>query len=138
MAKLAGKGLYAKRESPLRGGTAAESIDNYMREQRDMENTMSDERSKMAAGARGDIRGFMDALEPVRYRYREGTPADDGGITHYGVIAQDAERSPVGKTMVREDPRSGYKMIDGREATQATLAAVADLNDRLRKIEGRR
>jgi hypothetical protein len=90
---------------------------------------LSDKRSKQnVAPADREIRGFMDAIHPEKYAYRS-----DPEITHYGVMAQDMEHSPVGRTAVREI--DGYKRIDPNEAQTITLAALANLNKRLAAME---
>lgn len=52
-----------------------------------------------------------------------------------GVMAQDIERSPVGRQVVKNTP-SG-KMLDVPQLTGALAAAIGRLNERLRSVEGR-
>ena len=100
--------------------------------------TGSDERIKKdIQPADHDIRSFLDALHAKRYEYRDpGEPGQTPG-EHYGVIAQDAERSKVGRTIVDEGP-DGHKGFDVRNAFSALLASTADLHARLNALEGRR
>jgi hypothetical protein len=80
--------------------------------------------------ARQDIQDFMDHLESFAYKYT--TDIYDGG-EHYGVMAQDVERSKVGKTIVLETDEGKY--IHMGLGFGALLASVSNLNERLRKLE---
>lgn len=75
-----------------------------------------------------DMRRFLDALQPYQFEYK-GQPG-----THYGVMAQDAERSPVGDSFVEDGP-GGVKTLDPNQGFGAVLAALANLNKRLEGVE---
>lgn len=51
----------------------------------------------------------------------------------YGVMAQDLERSPVGRSMVVDTPEG--KVVDTNKAAMASLAANARLNERVEELE---
>lgn len=93
----------------------------------------SDERLKTNVDyekAGDDLKGFLDALNPARFDYKSET---HGGKENYGFMAQDAEKSRVGKSMVVETPDG--KAIDSKRALMAAIASVAHLNKRLTKVE---
>lgn len=81
---------------------------------------------------------MMDALGGgIAYRYKPGVPGTDPGEQHYGTTTQDLRQTPMGASMVKRDPASGYEAIDTREAVGPVLASLGNLNQRLRKLEGR-
>lgn len=90
---------------------------------------LSDRRMKENVhDADDDMRRFLDALRPYQFEYK-GQPG-----THYGVMAQDAERSPVGDSFVENGP-GGVKTLDPNQGFGAVLAALANLNKRLEGVE---
>lgn len=92
---------------------------------------LSDRRAKDdISPADADMRKFLDDLQAYQFRYK-GQP----GI-HYGVMAQDAERSPVGSTFVEHGP-GGIKTLDPNQGFGAVLAALANINERLKGVEHR-
>lgn len=89
------------------------------------------ENIKPKENASGDIEAFMNALKPYMYNYKN---EKHGSGEKMGVMAQDLEKSEVGKTMVDQAP-DGTKMVDTNKAIGAVLAAVADINRKLKKLE---
>ncbi len=93
----------------------------------------SDERQKTdVRDADRDIEDFLSALAAKRYRYKAGAGEPPG--EHFGVMAQDVEDTPVGRTMVRETPKG--KALDARPGLGVLLAAMANVHDRVSKLEG--
>lgn len=94
---------------------------------------MSDERLKTDIEDAGDdLDSFLDALTTNRYRYKE--PKKDGEGERVSVMAQDLERTAVGKTFVRSTPRG--KQVDYAAGFGVNLASLARLHKRIRKLEG--
>lgn len=91
----------------------------------------SDRRAKedISAVPPSAFREFLAAAEPNRWRYK-GQPEP-----HIGPMAQDLERSEIGRTMVRDTPDG--KAIDIPAATTALIATFADMHRRVSKLEGR-
>jgi len=111
--------------------------DNLMRP----DGTVSDERAKTAvADARGDIDRMLDGLAtsrgPVSFVYRDPAAAEAAGGRVTGVMAQDLERSPAGKSMVADTPAG--KVVDAKKAAMVALAASARLHERLKQLEDER
>lgn len=79
-----------------------------------------------------EIEAFLSALAAKRYQYKPEAGEEPG--EHYGVMAQDVEKSPVGRTMVRDTPKG--KALDGRPGLGVLLAAMANMHDRMSKLEG--
>jgi hypothetical protein len=90
----------------------------------------SDERAKVnISGADKQIEDFLSHLASKKFEYRPGM--GDGPGPRVGVMAQDLEESPVGRTLVNEGP-DGMKRVDttGR-MPMMLLAAMADIHKRL-------
>lgn len=90
----------------------------------------SDERLKenVTDGSK-DIRGFLDAIGTHKYKYKD---EKWGKGPHVSVMAQELEKTPVGKQMVIDTAEG--KMVDYGKGFAAILAAQADLNKRLKSM----
>ncbi len=75
---------------------------------------------------------FLDSLTSYKYKYKN--PAKHGSGDRVGVMAQDLEKSDAGAQMVSEGEDG--KMIDYAKSGPTILASLADINERLRKMEG--
>jgi len=97
----------------------------------------SDERAKDKGGDAGnpDVDDFLEKTKAYWWRYKRGERWDDGGRQHIGPMAQDLQRTKVGRTMVVEDPRTGMLGVDTGQAYGAMLAGLTHLNDRIDSIE---
>lgn len=88
---------------------------------------LSDEEEKTDIQPAGvDIDEFMASLDPKKFRYKD--PSKDGADEgeQVGVMAQDLEKTPVGRTMVK-NTKDGKK-IDPLRAISVMLAALAELS----------
>ena len=83
------------------------------------------------------VESFMDALKSYTYEYKNKKNGDkenpDGKVT--SVMAQDLEKSELGKQMVKESPEG--KMVDYAQGMAPLFAAIAELNSRTKKLEGK-
>lgn len=94
---------------------------------------MSDEREKEnISEGNGAIDRMLASLQAKEYNYKDSANGEGDKV---GVMAQDLEKSEVGSRMVEENSE-GKKMIKGEDFMGTTLASLARLNERLRKIEG--
>jgi hypothetical protein len=93
---------------------------------------LSDERVKENIhDVPGDVmRDFLASLQPQSWRYR----GDDQ--PRVGPMAQDIEKSPIGRTLVRETPIG--KAIDHGAAITAMLGALGDVGKRIAALESAR
>ncbi len=92
----------------------------------------SDERSKTGVNP---LHATMDGIEPVAFNYRD--PERDGAGRRAGVIAQQLEATPMGRSIVHQD-ESGRKVIEGSGGLSLALAAAADQHRRLSALEKKR
>ena len=70
------------------------------------------------------------------FTYKEefqGMPGVDDE-QHYGIMAQDLERTPEGATMVEED-EMGLKRVDTDRLSMANSAAINEILGRLRALD---
>lgn len=82
-----------------------------------------------------DIDAFLNNIASKEYEYTdEGKFKGAEPGRHAGVMAQDLEKSKVGKRMVRET-NEGDKMVDIPESVSTLLATAANLGKRIKKLE---
>lgn len=93
-----------------------------------------EELKKDITSASGDIKEFLDAVKAHKYKYKN--PEMDGAGEYVSPMAQELEKSSIGESMVMDTPRG--KMVDYSRGFGALLAAQAELNDRLKKLEGKK
>jgi len=95
---------------------------------------MSDKTQKTEIKSKGGIsKEFLDVLKPYEYKYKD--PSMDGAAhgRRFGIMAQDLEKSEAGKSIVMDTPDG--KKIDVSQGLGLSLAALADINERLKKLE---
>lgn len=78
----------------------------------------------------GKARDFIEMIKPKLYEYKDEM---HGEGKHLGIIAQDLEKSELGKAMVKETPEG--KQVDFGKGFGAVLAAVAEINQRLNELD---
>lgn len=77
------------------------------------------------------IQMFLDKLKPYKYNYKQD-PTEEPQV---GVMAQDLEKSDLGEEFVEEV--DGNKMVDYGKMASTQMAAIADLHQRLKRLEGK-
>jgi predicted XRE-type DNA-binding protein len=98
---------------------------------------MSDKRQKKnIKAADAEMREFVDALSPNTYEYKDTSLEGTSPGKRYGIMAQALEKSRAGKSIVI-DTKDGKK-VDVAQGLGVALAALAAMNKRLGKVEGRR
>jgi hypothetical protein len=85
---------------------------------------------KDISSADSEIKSWLDELSAKNYEYKE---KKHGEGKKTGVMAQDLEKSPIGKSMV-ENTKDG-KMVDFGKGLGAMLASLASINKRLGELE---
>jgi hypothetical protein len=76
---------------------------------------------------------FLKGLKAHTYKYKD--PKKHGGGLFLGIMAQDLERSKLGKQAVMDTPHG--KMVHGARLATALAAATATLDKRLSKLESK-
>lgn len=78
-----------------------------------------------------DILDAYKNLQAIVFTYKpeaaEIDPTQDTETVHVGLKAQDIEAQPELASAVKEDPESGYKMVDTREMTMQNAAAISEI-----------
>lgn len=78
-----------------------------------------------------DVKAFLDDLVAHTFEYKN--KSQYGGGQRVGIMAQDAEKSGMGRGFVMNTPDG--KMLDSARAVGAALAGLANVNKRLSAIE---
>lgn len=101
-------------------------------EQKVAERNKGKDESKFPSASK-EVNEMMDKLEPKKYRYKNPNAPGAAEGNRYGIMAQDLEKSSLGKTLVKQTQQG--KMVDTVQGFGAVLAAQAELNRRLKKLE---
>lgn len=81
----------------------------------------------------GDVMNMLDKLKAYGFDYKN--PKKHGEGNRIGIMAQDAQKSPLGKSFTLKGKTLS---LDVANALGAALAASANLHARLKKVEGRK
>jgi hypothetical protein len=79
---------------------------------------------------------MLDKLQPYEYEYKDTSLPGTSEGRNIGIMAQDLEKSEAGRELVKNTPDG--KVIDTKKTFSAMLAAQADLNKRLKAVEGKK
>lgn len=104
--------------------------------QREKQNTISDETKKTAISYDPkDVERFMDRLKASSYNYKDEVKDSPMASKNreLGVMAQDLEKSKLGKESVKNTPNG--KIVDYDNLGPKMMASIANLNERLKNIE---
>jgi hypothetical protein len=102
-------------------------------------NIFSDENVKhnVKKASDADIAEFLSNMEPSTYKYDDSVIAEGAPTGEQtGVMAQDVEKSKMGKNMVETNDKN-VKVIDVNKSVAGLMAATASLNKRINKLEGK-
>jgi hypothetical protein len=76
---------------------------------------------------------LVEKIEPKSFDFKDES---EGEGKHYGLLAQDLEKSPAGKALVVETPKG--KAVDLKKAVMTSLALHSTLSKRLKDLEAKR
>jgi hypothetical protein len=94
----------------------------------------SDRNMKKDIKVNKETRAFLNALTDNEYSYKDTRQAGTAPGKQYGPMAQDLEKTAMGKTAVIQGPDG--KMVDSSRGFLLALSGLANLNQRLAKLEG--
>lgn len=100
--------------------------------------SMSDERNKEDIEYNDqDMESFLDSITPVSFNYKPEVRNDPRASKdrQLGVMAQDLEKTPMGDEAVNETDKG--KIVNYDDLQPKMLAALAYLNNKLKKYEGK-
>jgi len=121
-------GIYGGPAGAAAGAQVGSGIGNSVGRTAYKNNTYrSDERCKENIQSEHpmEIEAFLESLSPKAYDYKEGE-----GNKH-GVVAQDLEKTNIGRSMVKED-EEGMKNISMPDAIGALFEAVSHINKKMK------
>lgn len=128
---------YMVMYQPRPGKTGTEVGAAYNRQVGEMQyGDTSDKKAKKnieSDGVENKIQGMLDKLKAYEYSYRDPELPGRGEGRHTSVMAQDLEKSELGKTAVMETPNG--KMVNYGKLGAINLAGLAMLNERLDQVE---
>lgn len=78
------------------------------------------------------LTSFLDAIGSKEYTYKD---KGYGAGKYVSPMAQELEKTELGKSMVKTDPTSGVKMVDYARGAGTYLSLAKHLHERLSKIE---
>lgn len=99
-------------------------------------NVVSDKNKKMNAETKpkSESDEFLQSLKAYTWDYKN--PMKHGSGRHLGVMAQDLEKTPYGRSMVFDTPDG--KKVDAGKLANAAMASILSLDERLKAIESKK
>lgn len=114
------------------GNTIIKAITSDKRQKKDVQ-PLLDHYTKGAGDDEGAVDRLLADLHPVSFEYKHPAAVGEAPGRQAGVMAQDLEKSPMGRTMVIED--QGVKKIDPVHAVGALLAAMTVMNRNMKALK---
>lgn len=97
----------------------------------------SDEKAKKNVSSdAGEVQKFLDSLESKEFEYLDPKKPGAAQGKRFGIMAQDLEKSSMGKSLVHNTPQG--KMVDTVQGTTAIMSGLAQINRRLKSLEGKK
>lgn len=90
---------------------------------------LSDERAKTDITSLDSLAEHLRGAPGYRYRYKEGV-GEDPSVEHAGPMAQDLERGPFGRALVKKGP-DGLRRVDTSRLSLVNHAALAGMRSEL-------
>ncbi len=106
------------------------------RKKRDDEVAYSDERLKTGAVHMSEASEMARSTPGFAYKYKRGVPGENPEDQQYGVMAQDLEKTPMGKATVMNTPAG--KKVDTKKLTMVHQAMFHDMQKQIDQLKGAR
>lgn len=84
------------------------------------------------SSADSDVQSFLDSLSAYEYKYKDKDYDNDR--SRISVMAQDLDRTPIGKAALTRDEKTGYLKVDYGRLLGTQLAATAHINHKLNDL----
>lgn len=98
---------------------------------------MSDETQKTDIKSKAkEVQKMLDGLKAYSFKYKKPELPGANADENVGIMAQDLQKSKLGKTAVYQGPDA--KMVNQSKEVQLAMAALAHLNSRMNKLEGKK
>jgi hypothetical protein len=97
---------------------------------------VSDKRLKRGAVHMSEASEMARSTPGFAYKYKQGVPGENPEDQQYGVMAQDLEKTPMGKATVMDTPTG--KKVDTKKLTMVHQAMFHDLQKQLDSLKGAR
>ena len=78
------------------------------------------------------VEEFLKSAKPYEFNYKSDEDGQEGQL---GIMAQDLEKTRIGRQMVSQNP-GGYKQVDFGRGFGALMAAIGELNQKIDKRKG--
>jgi hypothetical protein len=95
----------------------------------------SDRNMKKNIRVNKETQAFLNALTDNAYEYKDASLPGTQSGTNYGPMAQDLEKTKMGKTAVRETANG--KLVDSARGFLLALSGLANLNQRINALESK-
>lgn len=95
----------------------------------------SDRNMKKNIKPNKETQAFLNALSDNEYEYKDASLPGTQSGKNYGPMAQDLEKTAMGKTAVRETANGKY--VDSARGFLLALSGLANLNQRLSALEAK-
>jgi hypothetical protein len=90
---------------------------------------------KNVKSSKKDVNNFLEALSAKSYEYKDTSKPGTAEGKRYGIMAQDLEKSSMGKALVKEV--NGTKMVNTSQGFGSVLAAQSEMHKRLKELESK-
>lgn len=94
----------------------------------------SDRRVKKNVRPASDVDSMLERLKSYEYEYKDPDKPLRGRGRHISVMAQDLEKSELGREMVHDTPEG--KVVNYGKGLGTMLAAIARVHERVSDLEG--
>jgi hypothetical protein len=110
------------------------AMNQYFRAPSSLQLSDEEEKTDIHNPSPDHVQSMLDQLHAHQYRYKDPSAPGAGPGTYVSPMAQELERSPLGRNFVAQGP-DGHKMVNYGHALGTMLAGQAMLNERLNGVD---
>jgi len=99
---------------------------------------LSDEKAKNKKGLalEKDLDELLEAAKGYEYNYKKGL-GENTEDRHFGPMAQNLEKSKIGKSLVSNDEETGLKKVEYGKVIGSLLSINSYFNDKIKELESK-